>query len=478
MYAYITQGRPDACLLRPTPRAQTILTNGIGVYATPLLQPTQTTTRIAQGNPVYIYQPTKIARMPIPSDTNIIFFTNESGNQYRTPTVGCASERITRCADGLHVEHHTGATIFGASTHGELRILADTVSATPTPTATQPRNIWLVVDTTVDIHRTKHLAELPLHKALESGLTTQALGLWMAFRGMQPQDALHIVKEESHCYSYGNGCADTHAKNWNSKQTPGLEHVRLDTTHYSHLQHVPPIPTATRPPHWVPEDTPYTDKDKQYHYATPILQLATTLGRPANPQLIPRRLRTYPPLIRGPTPGQPPGAPTKTTAPARPRATTIPHPRLQVVCLPLHPHPHRIHQVHLRPHGGRDLGPLQDLPAVPGVRHPHRLEPVPHHRTARRMANMVHDGPATPHQPSAATSARSSPHGACPDGHLHPTTHPRGGPPGPSSTHATNGYHQNGHTTHVPYQPVPIQHAATLPPTDQTELLKLIFYQL
>ena len=147
--------------------------------------------------------------------------------------------------------------------HGELRTLADTADTTSLPTPTEPRNICVVVDATVDIHLTKRLAELPLHKALESGLTTQALGLWMAFRGMHSQDALHIVKPESHRYTYGNGRADMHAKHQNTNHATELEHVRLDTTHLSHLQHLPPIPSVTQPPHWVPEDTPYTDGDKQ-----------------------------------------------------------------------------------------------------------------------------------------------------------------------------------------------------------------------
>ena len=222
MYAYITQGRPDRGLFRLTPRAQAIITQGIGVYAAPLLQPTQITARTAQGNPIYVYHPTAIARLPIPSDTDIIYFTDASSTQQRTPTVGCASVRITRHADGLHVEHHTGATIFGASSHGELRTMADAVTATPPPTTIRPHNIWVVVDATVDIHLTRRLADLPLHKALESGLTTQALGLWMAFKGMHPQDALHIVKQESHRYAYGNGRADTQAKHQNTNHTPGL----------------------------------------------------------------------------------------------------------------------------------------------------------------------------------------------------------------------------------------------------------------
>ena len=39
----------------------------------------------------------------------------------------------------------------------------------------------------------------------------------------------------------------------------------------------------------MPEDTPYTDRDKQYHYPTPIQQLATTLGHPVNTEHL-RRL--------------------------------------------------------------------------------------------------------------------------------------------------------------------------------------------
>ena len=190
MYAYITQGRPDRGLIRLTPPAQAIITRGIGVYAAPLLQPTQFTARTTQGNPVYSYHPTAIARLPIPSNTNIIYFTEASDTQQRTPTVGCAPVRITWHADGLNVEHHTGTTIVGASSHGELRTLAGDVTGRPPPTRIWPCNIWVVVDATVHIHLTRRLADLPPHKALGSGPTSQSLGLGMAFRGMHPQDAL------------------------------------------------------------------------------------------------------------------------------------------------------------------------------------------------------------------------------------------------------------------------------------------------
>ena len=289
MYLYIAQGRPDAGLLRLTPGAQTIISPEMGVYATPLLIAHTNYHEDCQGNPVYIYHPTTIARLSVPSNTKIVFFTDASRTQQRTPTIRFSSVRVDRHAHGLHVERSTGATILEASYHGELRTLADTVNTTPPPGTAQPRNIWVVVDPTVDIHLTKRPAKLPLHKALESDLTTQALGLWMALRGMQPKDALHAVKQVSHRYRYGNGRADTHAKHRNTNHNPELGDVRLDTTHHSHQQQLLPIPLETQPPHRVPEDTPYTDRDKQCQYPTPSQQLGTTLDHPAKMELL-RRL--------------------------------------------------------------------------------------------------------------------------------------------------------------------------------------------
>ena len=64
--------------------------------------------------------------------------------------------------------------------------------------------------------------------------------------------------------------------------------IKPQTSNLHHLQHVPPIPLVTRPTHRVPKDTGYTDRDKQYHYPTPILQLANTLGHPANTKFLQR----------------------------------------------------------------------------------------------------------------------------------------------------------------------------------------------
>ena len=100
----------------------------------------------------------------------------------------------------------------------------------------------------------------------------------------------------SYLLTYVNGHTDTLAKHQKTNHTPGLEHLRLATTHHSHLQHLPLIPSATEPPHRIPEDTPYKDGDKQYHYPTPIQQLATTLGQLANTE----RLRRFEDSVRTP----------------------------------------------------------------------------------------------------------------------------------------------------------------------------------
>ena len=134
-------------------------------------------------------------------------------------------------------------------------------------------------------------------------------------------------------------------------------------------------------------------------------------------------LRTplYPPQLR-----TPPSMPAKTPAPTRPRADAGPQPTVPMVRTPLHPHPRRVHQMHLRPHKGQNLGPLQDMPPVPGARQPHGLEPSPHHCTTRRMANTVPDNPKAPGHPSAGRGAQASPQEAHPHCGLHPAKHPRG----------------------------------------------------
>ena len=111
--------------------------------------------------------------------------------------------------------------------------------------------------------------------------------------------------------------------------------------------------------------------------------------------------------------------------------------------------------MHLQPRGRRNMGPLQGVPPVQRTGHPHRLEPNPHHRTARRMAGAVPGDPATHHRPQADGGARGSPQRTRPHCRLHLATHPRGGPPGHGGAHAADGRCQDGGAAHIPHPQIP-----------------------
>ena len=80
----------------------------------------------------------------------------------------------------LHQHHLTGATIFRASSHGELKTLAivpDAVNDTQQEPRDHAHHVWVVVDAAVDFQIVRRLARQPLHKATDSSLGTQALHL-------------------------------------------------------------------------------------------------------------------------------------------------------------------------------------------------------------------------------------------------------------------------------------------------------------
>ena len=132
--------------------------------------------------------------------------------------------------------------------------------------------------------------------------------------------------------------------------------------------------------------------------------------------------------------------------------------------------------MHLKPRGRRNMGPLQGVPPVQRTEHPHRLEPNPHHRTARRMAGAV---PAT--QKLTTVLKQTEVLEAVRRG-LVPTavytllrTHaedPQATAAHMQRTAVAKMAEQLTYRTHK-Y----LQHAATLPPTDQAHLLRLLFYQ-
>ena len=280
IYAYITQGRL-------TQRTHTIITQRIGVYATPLIQPTQASTRTAQGNPVYIYHPTATARLPVPSDNDVIFFSDASGIQQRNPTVSCASLRISGRADGLHVEHAPG---LSSSSVFPRR-------------AAHPGRYWQHHTATHNNPAPQHLGHRRHHGRHSShkapGRTTPSQGPRNRphHAGVVTADGLNRHAPQGHPAHGQTEVPTLRIRQWTRKHAcqtpehkpaPELKHIRPDTPHHSNLQQLHPIPPAAQPPHRVPDNRPYTDRDKQYHYRKPIQQLATTLGHRASTKLLPR----------------------------------------------------------------------------------------------------------------------------------------------------------------------------------------------
>ena len=182
-----------------------------------------------------------------------------------------------------------GATIFGDSSHGELKTLAIIVDAV-NDTHEQPRDhahhVWVVVDAAVNFQMIRKLARQPLHKATNSSLGEQTLHLWAALRRLPKHVILHLIKQESHRYSLGNGHIDLHTHKQLAEHMPDGEDPPLQDHMHTHLQHLPPIPHPGEPPAWVPDDRIYNDTRQAYHYPKPIRTMAHIQGSHADNTLI------------------------------------------------------------------------------------------------------------------------------------------------------------------------------------------------
>ena len=280
IYSYLTQGQPEQGLIAMSPQAKHIISKGIGEYATPVLQPTTPVAHLTMRLAIYAYLPMNPCRLPQPSLADRLFFTNASGESALTPITGGATLQLTHTGGHYHMDHHTGHTTYGASSHGELGAMADAIAeiAAHLP-AHLPHivRVWFVVDATVDTHLLLRIARQPLHKAIATSLGTQALLLWKALGSLPPYVQLHIVKQESHRHQYGNGKVDNQAVHQRKTHLPTLQIPDLGPNH-THLQHIPPIPAPHQTPDWVPEDAPYSSHDRAYHYPNPIQHLARVLG--------------------------------------------------------------------------------------------------------------------------------------------------------------------------------------------------------
>ena len=263
-----------------SPQAKGIISKGKGVYASPILQPTTLVAHLTTGLAIYAYLPMNPCLLPQPSPTDLLFFTAASGKSALTPITGGANLQLTHTREHYHMDHHTGHTTYGASSHGKIRAMANAIAkiAVHLPVhLPHVVRVWFIVDATVDTHLLLRIARQPLHKATTTSLGTQALLLWKALRSLPPYVRLHIVKQESHRHQYGNGKVEVQAVHQRTTHLPTLQVPNLDRNH-THLQHIPPRPEPHRTPDRVPEDARYTSHDRAYHHPNPIQHLARVLG--------------------------------------------------------------------------------------------------------------------------------------------------------------------------------------------------------
>ena len=95
IYSYLAQGQPEQGLIAMSPQAKHIISKGIGVYATPVLQPTTPVAHLTTGLAIYAYLPMNPCRLPQPSSADWLFFTDASGESALTPLIGGATLQLT-----------------------------------------------------------------------------------------------------------------------------------------------------------------------------------------------------------------------------------------------------------------------------------------------------------------------------------------------------------------------------------------------
>ena len=67
-------------------------------------------------------------RLPQPSPADNIFFTDASGESALIPITGGATLQLTYTTGPYLINHYAGHTTYMASSHGELRAMADTIT--------------------------------------------------------------------------------------------------------------------------------------------------------------------------------------------------------------------------------------------------------------------------------------------------------------------------------------------------------------
>ena len=166
------------------PHAKSIISKGIGVYATPILQPTTPVAHLTTGSDIYAYLPMNSCRLQQPSPADLVFLTDASVESALTLLTGEATLQLTHTEVHYHRDHHTGHTTYGAYWHGELGAMAEGITRVAATLPAHPQHIvgvWFVMDATV-LRKVRQ----PVHRATATSLETQALMLWTAVHSLPP----------------------------------------------------------------------------------------------------------------------------------------------------------------------------------------------------------------------------------------------------------------------------------------------------
>ena len=91
-----------------SPEAKRIISKVIGVYATPILQPTTAVAHLTTGLAIYAYLPMNPRRLPQPSPSDPLFSNDASGKSALTPIDGGATLQLTGTGGHYHIYHHMG----------------------------------------------------------------------------------------------------------------------------------------------------------------------------------------------------------------------------------------------------------------------------------------------------------------------------------------------------------------------------------
>ena len=454
-----------------SPQAKHIISKGKGVYATPILQPTTPVAHLARGLAIYAYLPMDPCRLPRPSPADRLFFTDASGESALTPITGGATLQLTHTGGHYHMDHHTGHTTYGASSHGELGAMADAIAeiAAHLP-AHLPHivRVWFVLDATVDTHLLLHIARQPLHKATATSLGTQALLLWKALRSPPPPTSNSTSRNKSPTGTNTEMVRSTTRQYTSAQRTyqPSRSLTSAETTHTSNTY--PPYPSPIRPRTGyqrtppIPPTTEHTTTPTPSNIS-PACSATQTAGRTSRSS----RTDCKSPATTQHCAQQTSQPTSKNDASSSSGSNYHSSPGSQMARPQAHPRPRRTHLLPVRPHHPGGLGTLQEMPPPYRQGHASGLVPGGNPTTTRRMANPQ---PRTPghRTPLPGSPGQRSHHEGSGDTGPQPTPHQTHGKPhGGSSTPPARGSPQSSGPNGTPQTPPVNTHGTTHRPHRQ-----------